>query len=217
MATRLRKAAIIGMFIVVATLSVCAWLYGPRSWTDVADRNALPSDSQRVFSLLIALHAPGRPASNNNAQQICRWLGWPRCDREALEEVGSRTRPPGRGWRGSQGSNDGQVAAARAIADATWALGSEDAVRKMFRVELDRIPESEGPTRARVFVRFGIIETNPDGQAALFAQACVADPAVCELDRLRQAAQREVQARFVPPGNVLPLFFGGHPPVAGKR
>ena len=45
----------------------------------------------------------------------------------------------------------------------------------MFRTELDRIPDTDGPGRARVFVRFGIIDTNFDGQAALFAQACVAD------------------------------------------
>ena len=30
--------------------------------------------------------------------------------------------------------------------------------------------------------------------------ACVADPNVCDLERLKQAAEREVRARFVPPG-----------------
>ena len=62
-----------------------------------------------------------------------------------------------------------------AVANATWAFGSEDAVRKMADNELARLPESDNLSRARVFVRFGIIDTNPDGQAALFAQACVAD------------------------------------------
>ena len=86
----------------------------------------------------------------------------------------------------------------------------------MARFELDRLPESEGPSRARVFVRFGIIDTNPDGQAALFSQACVADSNDCE--HLKEAAQRETQARFVAPGNHLPLFFlGGHPHFAGPR
>ena len=36
-------------------------------------------------------------------------------------------------------------------------------------------------------------------------------PNICDRERLKQAAEREVQARFVPPGNVVPLYFGGHP------
>ena len=109
-----------------------------------------------------------------------------------------------------------ESATALAVANATWAFGSVEAVRKMARFELDRIPETDGPNRARVFVRFGIIDTNPDGQAALFAQACVADPSDC--DHLKEAAQRETQARFVAPGNHLPLYFiEGHPHVAGMR
>ena len=106
---------------------------------------------------------------------------------------------------------------ALAVANATWALGSEESLRKMFRTEIDRLPESEGPRRARVFLRFGIVDTNPDGQAALFAQACVADPAVCSYDQLRAAAARETGARFVAPGNVLPLpLVGGHPRISGS-
>ena len=102
------------------------------------------------------------------------------------------------------------------MANVTWAFGSEEAARKMFRSELDRIPEAQGPRRARVFLRFGIIEINPDGQAALFAQACAADARLS--DHLKEAAQEEVRARFVPPGNVLPLYFGsgGHPPISGR-
>jgi hypothetical protein len=102
-------------------------------------------------------------------------------------------------------------------ADVIWASGDEASVRGMFRTELDRIPESDGPARARVFIRFGILDDNPDGQAALFNQACAADPNVCGVDALKQAAEREVRARLVPPGNHLPLYFGGHPPIAGHK
>ena len=109
-----------------------------------------------------------------------------------------------------------ESATALAVANATWAFGSVEAVRKMARFELDRIPETDGLHRARVFVRFGIIDTNPDGQAALFAQACVFDPDDC--DHLKEAAERETAARFVAPGNHLPLYFlGGHPHVAGMQ
>jgi hypothetical protein len=109
-----------------------------------------------------------------------------------------------------------ESATALAVANATWAFGSVEAVRKMARFELDRIPETDGVNRARVFVRFGIIDTNPDGQAALFAQACVFDPNDC--DHLKEAAQRETAARFVAPGNRLPLYFlGGHPHLAGMQ
>jgi len=99
---------------------------------------------------------------------------------------------------------------ALAIANATWALGSLDAVKKMMRSELDRLPETEGKLRARVFLRFGIVDTNPDGQAAVFNLACASDASIC--DRLKEAAERETSARYVAPGNQLPLyFFGGHP------
>ena len=98
------------------------------------------------------------------------------------------------------------------MANVTWAFGSADAIRTMTGTELGRLSETQNLQRARALLRFGIIDTNPDGQAALFAQACVADPNMCD-DGLKQAAQREVKSRFVPPGNVLPLYFGGHPPM----
>jgi hypothetical protein len=102
----------------------------------------------------------------------------------------------------------------RAIVDTIWALGSEDAVRKMLRSELDRLPEAEGAARARAFVRFGIIDSNPDGQAAVFFQACVSDPGLCERPRLIAAAERETRARLVEPGQRLPLYLtSGHPQV----
>lgn len=97
------------------------------------------------------------------------------------------------------------------VANAIWALGSEDAVKKMLRSELDRLPETEGRARARVLVRFGIIDSNPDGQAAVFFQACVSDPSLCERAPLIAAAERETRARLVEPGRQLPLYLAGHP------
>jgi hypothetical protein len=109
-----------------------------------------------------------------------------------------------------------ESAPALAVANATWALGNEDSLRAMFRTELDRLPDSEILHRGRVFLRFGIIDSNPDGQAALFAQACVADASLC--DHMKEAAEREVKARFAAPGNMLPLYFvGGHPRIPGPR
>lgn len=100
---------------------------------------------------------------------------------------------------------------ARAIANATWLLGTVEAVRQMARFELDRLDPSDGATRGRTFVRFGIVDTNPDGQAALFNQACAADEHLCNED-LKRAAEREVALRIVPPGNRLPPYFlVGHP------
>jgi hypothetical protein len=100
----------------------------------------------------------------------------------------------------------------RAIANTIWALGSEDAVKKLLRSELDRLPEAEGAARARTFVRFGIIDSNPDGQAAVFFQACVSDPSLCDRPRLIAAAERETRVRLVDPGQHLPLYLtSGHP------
>jgi hypothetical protein len=162
-----------------------------------------------VFDLVVALRglSSGGQSDWAKAEGVCRALRWPRCDRDALEQMKNISRP-------SQAETHSlEAVPAFAVADVTWGFGSEDAVRTMAGNELDRLPASETAQRARVFVRFGIIDTNPDGQAALFAQACVADPNMCN-DRLKDAAQREVKARFVPPGNVLPLYFGGHPAIA---
>lgn len=99
---------------------------------------------------------------------------------------------------------------ASAVANATWAFGSRDAVRTMIRTELDRLPD--GTDRARVLLRLALVDDNPDGQAALIAQACVADPRTC--DHPGAAARLEALRRFVPPGNRLPLsLLEGHPPV----
>jgi hypothetical protein len=96
------------------------------------------------------------------------------------------------------------------VANAIWALGSVESVKRMTRAELGRLPESEGKLRSRVFLRFGLIDTNPDGQAAVFFQACASDPSIC--DATKQAAEVEARARLVAPGNHLPLYFlDGHP------
>jgi hypothetical protein len=101
-----------------------------------------------------------------------------------------------------------------AVANAVWAMGSEDAVKKMLRTELDRLPESEGAARGCTFVRFGIMDSNPDGQAAVFFQACVSDPSLCDRARLIAAAERETRARLREPGQHLPLYLmSGHPQV----
>ena len=99
---------------------------------------------------------------------------------------------------------------ALAVANASWSFGNEDSVKKMLRSELDRIGESDPVKRARVLIRFGIFDANPDGQAAVFSQACADDPTTCN-EGLRPIAEREVAARAVPPGNQLPMFLGGHP------
>jgi hypothetical protein len=100
-----------------------------------------------------------------------------------------------------------------AVGNAAWTFGPVGVVKETLKAELDRLPETDGARRARVFLRFGIVDTNPDGQAAVFNQACSADPNVCD-DRLKGAAEREARARLVAPGNRLPLYFiPGHPPV----
>ena len=97
-------------------------------------------------------------------------------------------------------------------ANAAWALGNLDSVKKVIKAEIDRIPDADAAAKARALVRFGIIDTNPEGQAAIFSQACALDASIC--DHLKEAAEREVSARFAAPGNQLPLFFiPNHPPV----
>ena len=103
-----------------------------------------------------------------------------------------------------------ESAPARAVANASWSFGNEASVKAMLRSELDRIGESDPVARARVLIRFGIFDANPDGQAAVFSQACADDPSTCN-EGLRPIAEREVKARAVPPGNQLPMFLGGHP------
>jgi len=99
---------------------------------------------------------------------------------------------------------------ARSVANATWAFGPVQAVRKTVQAELVRLGDSDGPALARAFIRLCLVDTNFDGQAALFASACAADASIC--DHMKEAGEREVRARFVAPGNRLSLLFvGGHP------
>jgi len=105
-----------------------------------------------------------------------------------------------------------RAAPLRAAGNATWALGSADSVKEIAKWELDRLAEADVDRRVQLLLRFGIVDTNPDGQAAIFGQVCVADPKVC--DHLKDAAERETRTRLVSPGNHLPLFFlAGHPHV----
>jgi len=104
-----------------------------------------------------------------------------------------------------------EAAPSLAVANAIWAFGTAEAVKGMARTELDRLPPSEAQQRARVFVRFGTVDDNFDGQAALFGQACVADPDLCTSPaHLKRAVEAELRTRFVPP-NVLPSYVVGHP------
>jgi hypothetical protein len=211
MATGLRQSAFI---CTLAALSAASAMSSCSRRMNVgAVRGALAADSRASFDLLVALQQldGGKETDWGRAEQLCRGLRWPRCDRAALQEMQRRSRLP----EGAR--KDPVAAAALAVADLTWAYGSEDAARKMFRAELDRIPDTNGPGRARVLLRFAIIDTNFDGQAALFAQACVADASLCDRERMKAATEREVKARLVAPGNVMPLFFVGHPRLAGPR
>jgi hypothetical protein len=211
MALRLRQRAVIWTF---GTLIVA--VAGPSCGRRInagAVRSALAADSRAPFDLVVALQQldGGKETDWARAEQLCHGMRWPRCERQALEEMQRRSRLP------DDARKDPVKAAAVAIADMTWAYGSEDAARKMFRAELDRIPDANGPGRALVFLRFAIIDTNFDGQAALFAQACAADASLCDRERMKVATEREVKARFVAPGNVMPLYFVGHPRLAGPQ
>lgn len=110
-----------------------------------------------------------------------------------------------------------KFAPSRAVGNGAWALGSTDSVKQTAKWELDQLTlssasQTEASRRGQLFLRFGIVDTNPDGQAAMFGQVCVADPAACE--HLKDAAERETRARLVSPGNHLPMFFVvGHPHV----
>jgi hypothetical protein len=105
---------------------------------------------------------------------------------------------------------------ALAAANAAWALGSAESVKRTVDAVLERLPPDDSARRARALLRFGLIDENLDGQAAVFGLACAADPGHCD-DGLERAAERETKQRFVSPGNYLPLYFGGHPPLPGPN
>ena len=111
-----------------------------------------------------------------------------------------------------------ELVPARVMDNAAWTLGSGDVAKTLAKFELDALDTTVGARQARVFIRFGLVDANFDGQAAVFASACAADPSVCDTARLKQAAAEEAKARFVPPGNHLPLsLIGGHPPIQGSQ
>lgn len=99
------------------------------------------------------------------------------------------------------------------VANATWVLGSAASVQKSLKVLLDGLPESEAPARARMLLRYAAVDHNPEGQAAIISQACATDPSIC--DHLKEAMKEETDRRYASPGNRLPLFFTGHPPIPG--
>jgi len=134
---------------------------------------------------------------------LCGWLGRDRAGRDRGEFFDAVAALPEAEREALEG------VPALTVANASWAFGSEDSVKRMLRSELDRIGDSDPVKRARVLIRFGIFDTNPDGQAAVFSQACADDPTTCD-EGLRPIAEREVAARAVPPGNRLPMFLGGH-------
>lgn len=106
-----------------------------------------------------------------------------------------------------------EVAPLRAVSNAAWRLGSWSSARKAVKAELDHLPDS-GPARARALLRFAALDDNPEGQAAVAAQACGADPSIC--DHMKDAVERETSLRLVSPGNTVPLYFlGGHPRIPG--
>ena len=98
-----------------------------------------------------------------------------------------------------------QVATARAAANAAWALGSPASVKDASKWELDQLSPGEVARRVQLLLRFGIVDTNPDGQAAIFGQVCMTDAHVCA--HLKDAAAGETRTRLVSPGNHLPLYF----------
>jgi hypothetical protein len=107
-----------------------------------------------------------------------------------------------------------EAAPVLSAANVAWALGDVASVKSTLESVMERVPD--GARRAQAFVRFGLIDSNFDGQAAVFGQACAADARYCDAG-LERAAEREAKLRFVAPGNHLPLYFGGHPPIPGAK
>jgi hypothetical protein len=113
-----------------------------------------------------------------------------------------------------QESKHVEAMVARAMDNAVWTLSGADVAQKLVKFELDHGDDRDGARRARLLIRFGLIDRNFDGQAAVFAAACTTDASLCDQVHLRDAAEREAGLRFVSPGNHLPLsLIGGHPPL----
>lgn len=60
-----------------------------------AVRAAWNPEERSVFDLVVAIRGleKGGQADYVEAERLCRTLGWPRCDRAALEVLGQRSRP----------------------------------------------------------------------------------------------------------------------------
>ncbi|HET9955300.1 MAG TPA: hypothetical protein VFQ61_12385 [Polyangiaceae bacterium] len=106
-----------------------------------------------------------------------------------------------------------EAAPMRAIAEVVWAFGNITVLKRNLESELTRTDDSEPQVRARLLLRRGIIEPNPEAQWALFAEACSADSTTCP--QIKDLATREAEKRHVSPGSSLPLSLMGsaHPPV----
>ncbi|HEY4185597.1 MAG TPA: hypothetical protein VGP07_11035 [Polyangia bacterium] len=72
----------------------------PRDWAQLRDdveavRAALKTVEPDAFELVVAVRGlnNGGNAAWDRAEQLCRGLKWPRCDRRALEDLRSRARP----------------------------------------------------------------------------------------------------------------------------
>lgn len=111
-------------------------------------------------------------------------------------------------------ANPMKTAPLRAVVNGVWAMGNEKSVERLSRLELSQLTETDASRKAQLLVRLGLMQERPDAQASLFGSACSLDPQLCA--DLPAVAGREADARFVPPGNVLPLsLVGGHPPISG--
>jgi len=61
----------------------------------LAVRSTLTPEERPVFDLVVALRGlnSGGAADWTESERLCRALTWPRCDRQALEEMQRRSRP----------------------------------------------------------------------------------------------------------------------------
>lgn len=72
----------------------------PAAWSALgadlqAVRSALASPQREVFELVVAVRGldNGGDSDWSRAEQVCRGLGWPLCDRAALTQLKEQSRP----------------------------------------------------------------------------------------------------------------------------
>jgi hypothetical protein len=60
-----------------------------------AVRATTPAENRDILELVVALRGLANSGETdwNRAEQLCRGLAWPRCDRPTLEEMKRRSRP----------------------------------------------------------------------------------------------------------------------------